>query len=210
MSYSNFLDIKDIINSESIIFDIGSNVGNFSKYICENNLYKKIYLFEPHQQYFNKSKETLNIFKNLEFINKGVGNKNETLTLYCDSTNIGWNTFLKKDPNQPDDFFLRMDSRKVDIITLDSFCLINNITKIDLIKIDVEGFEYKVIEGFLNTLLNIKPYFYIEVGWGTNHPEWDKCKIIYEKLFDLGYEKIFFSNKTEDILFKPPINSSIH
>ena len=48
-----------------------------------------------------------------------------------------------------------------------------------------------------------KPYFYVEVGWGTRHPEWEKCKLIYEELFEIGYQRVDFKRDTEDILFIP-------
>ena len=98
-----------------------------------------------------------------------------------------------------------MIKQKANLITLDSFCEENKITKIDLIKIDVEGFECRVIEGVLKTLKKMenKPYLYVEVGWGKKHPEWDYCKNIYDKLFEIGYKRVEFKNETEDILFEP-------
>ena len=145
--------------------------------------------------------------ENCYFINKGVSNKNEQLTLYKSDIdkNIGWNTFLKKDPNQPEGFYNKMNSEIKDVITLDSFCEINNIQHIDLIKIDVEGLECNVLEGFMKTLTNMKkkPHIYIEVGWGTKHPQWEYCENIYNKLFEIGYNYVNFSDKTEYILFIP-------
>ncbi len=202
---NNFNDIKHLLTKESIIFDIGSNFGKFSELIYNSGLYNKIYLFEPVTEYLNNSKLIFNNDPNIIFINNGLSNRNEYLTLYKDNKNVGWNTFLTKDPMQKDNFYLSMNSEIKEVITLDSFCNENNIKKIDLIKIDVEGFETRVIEGFFNTLerLEKKPYFYIEVGWGNNHPEWDYCNNIYEKLFSIGYKRIEFSNKTKDILFEP-------
>jgi FkbM family methyltransferase len=204
--FNNYNDIKHLIDTNSIIFDIGSNIGNFSKRITDSKNYKTIYLFEPVTLYLEMSKILLQN-ENCYFINKGVSNKNEQLTLYKSDIdkNIGWNTFLTEDPNQPNEFYNKMDSEIKDVITLDSFCEENNIQNIDLIKIDVEGFECKVLEGFLKTLTNMKkkPHIYIEVGWGTNHPEWDYCKKIYNKIFEIGYNCVNFSDKTEDILFIP-------
>ena len=54
-----------------------------------------------------------------------------------------------------------------------------------------------------NIIKKYKPYILIEVGWGTNHPNWEQCKKQYNKLFDIGYKKINFNNYTEDILFEP-------
>lgn len=205
----NYNDVKHILTNDSIIFDIGLNIGDFTELICIDNNYSKIYAFEPVNVYYNYAKNRLDTYKNINIYNLGLGNKNEVLPIYiAGKGHKGWNTFLKKDPNQKEGFYNNMISQKANIITLDKFCEENDINKIDFIKIDVEGFECKVIEGFLNILrtLNDKPYIYIEVGWGTKHPEWDYCYDIYNKLFKIGYKPVKFKNRTEDILFEP-INS---
>jgi hypothetical protein len=58
---------------------------------------------------------------------------------------------------------------------------------------------------FHSTLRSLvkKPYIYIEVGWGTKHPEWNKVNTIYETLFSIGYHRVEFKDSTEDILFTP-------
>ena len=50
--------------------------------------------------------------------------------------------------------------------TLDGYCKAKNITEIDLVKIDTEGFELEVFEGAINTFAKIKPKFIqIEFNW---------------------------------------------
>lgn len=205
----NYNDVKHLLNADSVIFDIGLNIGNFSDLICKNNKYKQLFGFEPVSKYFNEAKHRLNNYKNIKIYNIGLSNTNEILPIYiAGDHHKGWNTFLEKDPNQKEHFYEKMKKEFANVITLDKFCEENKIDKIDFVKIDVEGFECRVIEGFLNTLERIekKPYIYIEVGWGTNHPEWLYCKNIYNKLFEIGYQPIEFSNETKDILFCPLSN----
>lgn len=73
--------------------------------------------------------------------------------------------------------------------TLNEYCLDNNITEIDFIKIDTEGFEAYVLDGFLDTLkiLEKKPYMLIEMGWGRKHPHFNFSKKIFDELYKLGY-----------------------
>ena len=96
------------------ILDIGSNVGFFSEVILKNLNYKSIHLFEPSKEYLEYSKNCLSQYKNTYFNNYGLSNKEEIKTLYkCPTKNLGWNTFLKKDPNQPDTFFEKNDKRRM-------------------------------------------------------------------------------------------------
>mgnify|MGYP003118054505 CR=1 FL=1 len=193
--YSSLLEDSDIL-------DIGSNVGFFSEAIVKNVNYKSIHLFEPSKEYYDYSKSNVSLqnSKNIFFNNYGLGNTNSQSILYKSSDdNIGWNTFLKKDPLAPANFLSKMIKENCTIKKLDDYKLKN----IDFIKIDVEGLEHKVLEGGLKIIKKFKPYILIEVGWGTSHPDWKECNKIYERLFDLGYEKINFESYTQDILFKP-------
>jgi FkbM family methyltransferase len=57
---------------------------------------------------------------------------------------------------------IRQKSIWVKINTLDSYCEAENIAKIDLIKIDAEGYELNVLSGARNTLLKFKPVVVLE------------------------------------------------
>ena len=195
LTYVKYIENKDIL-------DIGSNIGLISYAIAKNINYKSLHLFEPNPHYINYSKQLLKNYKNIYFNNCGVGNINENKTLYCSKNeNIGWNTFLEKDPLQSDNFIYNMNNYLCKIVKLDDYY--QNIDNIDFIKIDVEGYEGYAIEGAFELIKKFKPYIYVEVGWGTKHPYWKHNETIYNKLFDLGYSKVIFSDKTEDILFEP-------
>lgn len=183
------------------VLDIGSNIGLFSKAICDNIPYENIYLFEPCKELYDHSKELLKNNNNVFFYNTAIGDQNGTIEIYkSTNANIGWNTILKKDPKQEDNFYLTMDKEICSINRLDDLC--KNINKIDFIKIDVEGYERYVLLGGMALIKKFKPYMYIEVGWGTKHPEWFENEKIYNELFSIGYKQVKFTDKTKDILFE--------
>jgi hypothetical protein len=53
---------------------------------------------------------------------------------------------------------------KVETITLDKYIIDNKISKINLIKLDIEGAEYYALKGMLNTLEKYKPNIIIEIS----------------------------------------------
>ena len=55
---------------------------------------------------------------------------------------------------------------EVDLITIDEFMIREKLHKIDLIKIDVEGFDTEVIKGGLKTFREFKPDIFIEIYKG--------------------------------------------
>jgi FkbM family methyltransferase len=197
--YKYLLENKDIL-------DIGSNVGLFSKSIINTINFKSIHLFEPCKEYYEYSKTTINSLKHngkIFFNNYGLSDNTSQQILYKSQDNIGWNTFLNKDPNQSYNFTNNMGKELCYLKTLDDYIIDN----IDFIKIDVEGYEYKVLKGGFNTIKKFKPYLLIEVGWGTNHPLWkEECLNVYNMLFDIGYQHYNFTDKTEDVLFIPNTN----
>ena len=187
------------------VLDIGSNVGFFSEAILRNLNYKSVHLFEPSKEYLEYSRKSLSRYDNVYFNNYGLSNREETKTLLkCPDSNLGWNTFLVKDPYQPDSFVERMVKEECVLKELDDY----EIEKVDFIKIDVEGFENKVLEGGMKLILRHKPSILIEVGWGTRHPNWSDCEEQYNKLFDAGYKRVAFTEHTEDILFEPTLSDS--
>ena len=64
------------------------------------------------------------------------------------------------------DYVINDHEINVPVVTLDSYCKEENITEIDFIKIDVEGFEKEVFDGAPNILCKIKPKFIqMEFNW---------------------------------------------
>ena len=231
-------NVNEIINymntkKTNIIFDIGSNIGSFTKLLSKRINYKEIHLFEASTEIYNYSKIYLNDIDNLYINNIALSNNNENKILYkcpkdikegkkikddkivlkvggCNgNSNIGWNTMLQsKDPGQPlDNFHDYMDKEIVNCITLDKYVKENNITNIDLIKMDIEGYEGQGLEGAFETIQKFKPLLYIEVSWGIRHPQWNQNKYIYKKLLNMDYEikncENFFTKRgSVDVIFQ--------
>lgn len=64
------------LNEEYAFFDCGGFDGQSTiDFINSVNSYKKIYFFEPDEKIFNESKNRLSIYKNIEYIQAGVGEK---------------------------------------------------------------------------------------------------------------------------------------
>lgn len=77
---------------------------------------------------------------------------NEFPDLYC-----SWNSLgkpRKLDPKNEKEFVPIIKSVEVEAITLDSFCKDNHISRIDYLKLDVEGAEVFALEGSLELLKN--------------------------------------------------------
>jgi len=195
--------VRHLIPPGAVVLDVGSNIGLFMNSVLKVCPTATLHCFEPVKKYYDISVEKFKGVSNIFINNVGLSNKKEEKTIFLDTTNNpGWNTYIQEETQS------NMARETTSLITLDEYCQGNGLTKIDFIKIDTEGFEAYILEGFFETLASLekKPYLLIELGWGTRHPHWSYAKTIYEKLFDMGYkrnDRIYSIMGTTDLLFEP-------
>jgi FkbM family methyltransferase len=175
--FNNMLQSK----SKPVILDIGANIGCHCIRWAKSNPTALLYAFEP-------SPSTRDILeRNIK--NNKVGNNIKALP-FAVSNQTGKASFYNCIDNAYSS--LKDTKRKivekvidVDMITIDKFVENFKVGKIDLIKIDVEGFENEVIEGGVNSLRKFKPDLFVEIYQGTNSNE--KPEKTIEVLLELGY-----------------------
>lgn len=144
------LKIKLNKKNEFIFFDVGANIGNYSKMLSEIYPECCIYAFEPNPKTYEILKR--NIDKdNVRIFNIGLGsnNINKKIYTYKDDLQSEHASIYK---NHKDVISEELSKKEVVsmnsvIKTLDSFCTENNVKNIDFIKIDTEGYEYEVLKG---------------------------------------------------------------
>ena len=139
-------------NQKIIVFDIGANRGDYTSMILEEKLNADVYAFEPHPKTFLHLKAMAKGKPNVALINKGCGDTNSKMTMYDLKNNNGSElATLHKDVIKS--FYnSKCIETSVDTIKLDDFCVKNNITKINLLKIDTEGNEFNVLKGSADLL----------------------------------------------------------
>ena len=100
--------------------------------------------------------------KNVKLYNFGFGDKPETVNLYSCSEGAGSASIVDEHYHQ-----MENDSivEKIELSTLDEFCKTNKIQKIDFMKIDVEGYELKILYGG-SQLINDASVDFIQFEFG--------------------------------------------
>lgn len=128
------------------LFDVGANKGDFTKIILDffNNDNIEIHCFEPSKATFELLSNNIKSDKVI-LNNKGLGKEAGIFPFYTDSPGSGTASLTKR---KLDHLGVDFDySEDVSIDTLDDYCRANNIEDIDLLKLDVEGHEFDVLEG---------------------------------------------------------------
>ncbi|MGC8765415.1 MAG: FkbM family methyltransferase [Brevinematia bacterium] len=75
--------LKEYISNlhNGIVFDVGANLGNYSKYVRKLNQNVDIYAFEPHPITFKKLEEAI-VGYNIKILNVAIGSKTGKCNLY--------------------------------------------------------------------------------------------------------------------------------
>lgn len=144
------LFLEKYLNKDtSIIFDVGANVGAWSDLVIEYFPNAQIYAFEPTPEAFRKLK--IKQDKNeLKAFNLAIGECDALMDFWCwGNQNFGFHELngLYYRPNLKDFLHTQPSKISVTVTSLDKFCRIHNIQKIDFLKIDTEGNEWGVLLG---------------------------------------------------------------
>lgn len=185
------------ITKDFIVLEAGCHIGTHSMVISD--LCKTLYCFEP----FPSSNQILN--KNIQLNNRdNVILSNNALGESIYKTEFSWSfghnpgaSGLKNNPMGSPGGHME-DKIEVDVVTIDSL----NLSGLDFMKIDVEGFEINVINGGLKTIEKFRPIITLEC-WSNHNggTSIEHTQETFKVLIDMGYslEQIHSS----DYIFLP-------
>jgi FkbM family methyltransferase len=152
-----------------VVWDVGALYGYFAILAARLLPHANVYAFEMNPESFASLERTIEVngLVNIEAINKGASNRSAVVMADIDRFR------LSEDEG----------SQRVEVIALDDFP-----AKPDLIKIDVEGYQAKVIPGMMRTLQQHKPLVIAEFDrpstlgrFGVTNAE------VFQPLLDMGY-----------------------
>ncbi len=95
----------------------------------------------------------------------------------------------------------RPKKNSYNFLTLDCFATKQNLTKIDLIKVDTDGYEIEVLNGARNVLDKYNPYLLIEFSHALNTRGFEVGNLL-EKLVDFGYREAYLMDANNLLLKK--------
>ncbi|MFA9289697.1 MAG: FkbM family methyltransferase [Solirubrobacteraceae bacterium] len=186
-------EIQKELNRNKNFIDVGANIGLFS--LILSNYCNKVYSFEPIQRLHNQFKESieLNNFNNIELFNYGCGNEEITSEITINPMNAGGSTVLSHNND-----ITGVKKELIKLNTLDN--LITDIN-VDVIKINVEGFEYFVLLGAKKIISKFKPIIFMEyspnlyekINQGMSRELYDFIKSYNYSIYNLTSNKLFNS-----------------
>ncbi|MFB5085894.1 FkbM family methyltransferase [Psychrobacillus sp. PGGUH221] len=139
-------EYKDIITNANlnVVIDAGGFIGDTAILFAFKNVKGKIYSFEPSKAGFEKILSLQNSFSNIEPVKKGLWNENAVLK------------FDERDDSLESSRIGEGES-DIEVVTLDHFVEGNNISKVNFIKMDIEGAELNALKGARGVIKRDKP-----------------------------------------------------
>ena len=171
---------KDLdLKKNSIVFDIGGYIGGFSGSIlklCDCT----IYIFEPVKEFYEIIVDKYKYSDKIHIFNFGLGgfdleakiNKSgESSSLYTEN--------------------IKTDYEKIKIESIMGFIFSNQIIKIDLMKINIEGGEYDLLDSLVDNQDAIESINTLLIQFHDFVPDAVNKRNILQKKLNLTHQKVF-------------------
>ena len=132
------------------IFDVGSNKGQFLQLALDNMKIDNfsVHCFEPGRETFKMLAENSKGNEKIKLNNIGIGKEKGEAILHFDSAGSGLASLTRRRLDHFNIYFEK--SEKVEINTIDNYCMENAINHIHLLKLDIEGHELDALAGARN------------------------------------------------------------
>jgi len=139
-----------------LLVDIGGNRGAYAQEFLKRFPGSIVHIFEPSSYNINILKPLFSSVPGVNIVGSALSNKSGKLTLYADKPGSGLGSLSRR---RLDHFGIQMkDEERVTVFRFDEYWkpFSSAYPVIDYVKIDVEGYELSVLEGFGDFLQQVK------------------------------------------------------
>ncbi|RZD46539.1 MAG: hypothetical protein CXT78_03985 [Thaumarchaeota archaeon] len=188
--------LSEQLQEGMICLDIGANLGYFA-FLESSKVGKmgQVIGVEPAPSTFELFEKNIKLqkYQNISSYNIAFSDKEGTVDFFI-SNSSNWSRIIgEKDPYHGD----KGKIIKIKCNTIDNFIEELGLKKLDLIRVDLEGYEFEIFEGAQKTLSELKPMLQIEV-----HRDFmgiKKSLIFLKNMKDLGYDIVYYIPRGVDM-----------
>ncbi len=175
--------LYSLVKDGTTVIDVGTNIGETLLNFAKRNPTGLTIGFEPVPELYAKAieNERLNKFENVVVNNLALSDRAQSLHFNIANEFNSGGIFLSEPSGNNSVGIVRA-------VRLDDYLAANNVSNVSLIKIDVEGFEMKVLRGAISTLERFKPIMFVEVNDGFLRRQGACATALFEFLGSYGYQ----------------------
>ena len=194
LGFSREADWKRLLprGQASVIFDVGANVGQTALTFADLYPLATIYSFEPGPEAYRELCANTADTPRIQPVNAALGAQVGRAELFLNGAHVT-NSLLDNDPGAglyvDPAFLAHRSTATVEVGTLDGFCGHRNIVRLDLLKIDAQGYELEILRGASRLIAERNaPLIYLEVSFVPIYRNQPLFPDIYEFMTEKGYK----------------------
>lgn len=199
--------LEKLLDVHGVFVDAGANQGEFSIAAAKVAQQGTVIAFEPVSEHRARLIENvrLNDFGNVKVIPAALGEQEGSLPIYDQPENYTDGTRNEGLPTLFASGSRHHAREVVPVKRLDDVLRELGVSRVDVIKLDIEGAEWIALRGAVNTITNCRPTLILEIGRETCLAAGYEPEALVEWLIGLNYriEKVIEGGKTL------PINSAL-
>ncbi len=177
------------LDEECTIYDIGANIGLYTRFALQQFGAEKVVSFEPMHDNFSQLQANIRLAgleDRVDAYPYAIADENEVVEFQIDDMQSETATLDRVTDGEAAEgranLGLEPQTEKVEARTIDSLLSDGTIPPPDVVKIDVEGAERLVLQGAREMISTYSPYFLVEAHGAENARE------ILDLLFSMGYK----------------------
>jgi len=190
------ISIIKTLPNDAVCIDVGVNEGQLFSFMVNHCFEGKVYGFEPIPSLYtflvnSFSRKTVQLYPYI------LSDKEETTTFYHFPSRTGVSGMSRRDSLLPE---LKVEEIRSSTHVLDHLL---NLPRVDLIKIDVEGAELKVLQGSKQHIIRCKPIVVFECQNNGLDYFNTTAELVFDFFWELGYEISLTKYYLQDL---PPLD----
>lgn len=197
--YDPFADCATYLGAARVrtVFDVGANLGQTARQLAPKFPQADIFAFEPTSAVLSELRANVRPYAKVEVLDVALGEADTEAWLSLMTASTG-NSLLEKSPEaqRGGDWLEPIGRERVTVMRLDTFCAARRIETIDILKIDTQGFDDRVLRG-AGDLLDPKTIkaILVEVNFERYYDRQTYFADIYALLSAKGYRLVDFYHK---------------
>jgi FkbM family methyltransferase len=158
--------LNHLLTEDATFIDVGANQGVFSLFVAKRLVKGQVLAFEPEHQNLQLLAQNikLNALTNITVIDKGLADTAKTVKIYGPLCEARDRTFNRGMASTISCGNIANHLGNIEVIALDHYVSEQNIKRVDVIKIDIEGGELSALRGMNSVLRRFGPALHIELN----------------------------------------------
>jgi FkbM family methyltransferase len=181
-----------LIPEDGVVFDVGAHAGQFAKLFAGMAPAGRIYAFEPSAYARSVLEPALRLTgaRNVRVVPTGLSDQPGELVLHTPLKRTGSLGFGTAHLGEGGEARGTHDQTVI-LDTIDAFAAREGLARLDLIKIDIEGWEMRALKGGAATLARFHPAIFLEADAAMLARAGDTPAALFDFLGGLGYRPAF-------------------